>query len=84
MEQSNLSIFASELKTKTNMKKILFLLIGLFSLMNANRAVAVVWGILWGFLLVSENITIGKIVGALLIITGIVLFCFSNSEKEDK
>ena len=40
MEQSNLSIFASELKTKTNMKKILFLLIGLFSLMNANRAVA--------------------------------------------
>ena len=50
----------------------------------ANRAVAVVWGILWGFLLFSESITIGKIVGALLIITGIVLFCFSNSEKEDK
>jgi drug/metabolite transporter (DMT)-like permease len=50
----------------------------------ANRAVAVVWGILWGFLLFSENITIGKIVGALLIIAGIVLFCFSNSEKEDK
>ena len=50
----------------------------------ANRAVAVVWGILWGFLLFSESITIGKIVGALLIIAGIVLFCFSNSEKEDK
>ena len=50
----------------------------------ANRAVAVVWGILWGFLLFSESITIGKIVGALLIIAGIVLFCFSNSEREDK
>ncbi len=45
----------------------------------ANKAVTVVWGIVWGFLFFSEPVTIGKIVGALLVIVGVVLY--SGSEE---
>ena len=40
----------------------------------SNKAITVVWGIIWGALFFSEPITLLKVVGALLIILGIVLF----------
>ena len=40
-----------------------------------------VWGIIWGFVFFRESITIGKIVGAMLIIAGVVLY--SLVDKED-
>lgn len=46
----------------------------------ANKAVTIVWGILWGMLLFGEKITIGKVVGAALVIAGVILFV---TEKED-
>ena len=48
----------------------------------ANKAVTVVWGILWGLLLFGEMITAGKIIGALLVITGIVIYALSDGESE--
>ena len=45
----------------------------------ANKAVTIVWGILWGQILFGEKITIGKILGACLVIAGVVLFV---TEKE--
>ena len=50
----------------------------------ANRAVAVVWGIIWGFLFFQEQITLGKIIGGALIIAGVVLFASSDGEDESK
>ena len=47
----------------------------------ANKAITVVWGIIWGFVFFRESITIGKIVGAMLIIAGVVLY--SLVDKED-
>ena len=44
----------------------------------SNRAVAIVWGIIWGCLFFSEPVTIQKIIGALLIISGVVLFSLSE------
>lgn len=40
----------------------------------ANKAVTVVWGLVWGVLIFNESITLGKLVGVILVVTGIVLF----------
>ena len=37
----------------------------------ANKAITVVWGMMWGFLIFGESITITKIIGAVIIIVGI-------------
>lgn len=51
----------------------------------ANKAVTVVWGIIWGIIFFGEKVTPGKIVGAVVVITGVVLYAFSDrqEEKED-
>lgn len=47
----------------------------------ANRAVTVVWGIFWGCTLFGEQMSAGKLVGAALIICGVVLF--ARADKRD-
>jgi len=47
----------------------------------ANRAVTVVWGIFWGCDLFGEQISVGKLVGAALIICGVVLF--ARADRKD-
>ena len=48
----------------------------------ANRAITVVWGIIWGIIFFQESITIGKVIGTILVIVGIVLYAyFSKQEK---
>ena len=48
----------------------------------ANKAVTVVWGIIWGFVFFQERVTIGKIIGAMLVIVGVVLFATSDEKAE--
>lgn len=48
----------------------------------ANRAVAVVWGIVWGVLLFHESLNVFKVVGAAIVLAGVALFG-SASEGED-
>lgn len=47
----------------------------------ANRAVTVVWGIVWGALFFSEPITVGKLIGALFVLAGVVLYATSGDES---
>jgi len=47
----------------------------------ANRAITVIWGIIWGVVVFDESVSFGKVVGALLIIVGI--FIFSKTEKKN-
>ena len=49
----------------------------------ANKAITVVWGILLGFLLFGESITLRQFIGAAVIIVGIVLFVRADNEGED-
>ena len=44
----------------------------------ANRAVTVIWGLIWGLLIFDERITIQKIVGAAIIVTGIMIVVKSD------
>lgn len=39
----------------------------------ANKAVTIVWGILWGFVFFHENITWNMILGAAIVIVGVIL-----------
>ena len=52
----------------------------------ANKAVTIVWGIIWGVLFFHETISIRKIIGAVIVIIGVVLYAIADGEekKEDK
>lgn len=49
----------------------------------ANKAVTVFWGIVWGFLFFDEAITVNKIVGAIIIIFGIILIVTEQEKDND-
>ena len=51
------------------------------SVAYANKAVTLIWGMLWGTLIFKEQITFAKLTGILLVVTGIVIL---NSGKEQK
>lgn len=44
----------------------------------ANKAVTVVWGIIWGFVFFHEAITMNKIVGAVFVIAGVVIYAYAD------
>ena len=46
----------------------------------ANRAVTVVWGIVWGVLVFHEGISPLKLVGAAVVLAGVVLFAIADNE----
>ena len=48
----------------------------------ANKAVTVAWGLVWGLLFFQERITAGKIIGALLVIGGVILFAVSDRKEK--
>lgn len=47
----------------------------------SNKAVTVVWGIIWGIIFFAEPLTIPKVIGAVLIIAGVVLFSHSDIDE---
>lgn len=46
----------------------------------ANKAIVVVWGILWGWLFFREAVTWNKLVGAAIIIAGILIVAREKDE----
>ena len=49
----------------------------------ANRAVTVVWGIVWGALLFGESITWQKVLGALVVLAGVALYALAGDDDAD-
>ena len=49
----------------------------------ANKAVTVVWGLIWGAIWFQEQITVGKVVGAVLVMIGVVIFANADEEAEN-
>lgn len=47
----------------------------------ANKAVTVVWGMIWGVLIFGESISLQMIGGALLVIVGIVLYSIEDGRQ---
>ncbi len=48
----------------------------------ANKAVTIVWGILWGCVFFRETITIGKLIGAAVVLIGVVLYTEADHGPE--
>ncbi len=48
----------------------------------ANRAVTVVWGIVWGALLFGESVTWQKVLGALVVLAGVALYALAGDEEQ--
>ncbi len=48
----------------------------------ANKAVTVVWGIIWGVLVFHEQVTAGKIIGAVLVILGVALYAEADYDAK--
>lgn len=47
----------------------------------ANKAVTIVWGIVWGAVFFHESITVGKVLGAIIVIIGVVLYATAGDES---
>lgn len=47
----------------------------------ANKAATVLWGLVWGMLVFHESLSAGKLLGAALVIAGVVLFAFADKEE---
>lgn len=50
----------------------------------SNKAVTIVWGIIWGALFFGESISLWKVAGAVLIIAGVVLFAHADGEESGR
>lgn len=46
----------------------------------ANKAVTIVWGIIWGAVFFHEPVTLWKVLGAFLVIVGVVLYSYADKE----
>lgn len=49
----------------------------------ANRAVTVIWGIVWGTLFFHETITPSKLIGAAIVLAGVILYATSGVDDAD-
>ncbi len=55
------------------------------TLMFANKAITIIWGIVFGMVIFDEKLTLGKIIGSVLIIFGIIFYTkCTNLDKEGK
>jgi multidrug transporter EmrE-like cation transporter len=43
------------------------------SIAYANKSMTLVWSMLWNFLIFSQGITVGKVIGVLLVMAGVIV-----------
>lgn len=76
---------------------ILILLLGIYALVwqqiikriplttaFANKAVTVVWGIIWGTLFFHEEVSFWRIAGACFVIAGVILFAIADGDQNQE
>lgn len=50
----------------------------------ANKAVTVVWGLVWGAVIFGEGVTLKKVIGIAIVLAGVVLYSLTEPDgKED-
>ena len=50
----------------------------------SNKAINLMWGILWGVMIFDEMLTIGKIIGGIIVIVGIIVFSHEKKVAHDE
>ena len=49
----------------------------------ANKAMVVIWGLVWGCLFFQERLTAGKVISVLLVAVGVALFARTYEEQDE-
>lgn len=49
----------------------------------ANKAVAIIWGMLWGVLFFNETLSVRNIIGAALVLFGVILMVMDEDKKHE-
>ena len=49
----------------------------------ANKSVTIIWGMVWGCIFFHESITPKMIIGALIVITGVIMVITGGEKKEN-
>ncbi len=52
------------------------------TLAYANRAVTVVWGLVWGVVLFSEQLNPLKVIGCLVVLAGVALYAYADAQEQ--
>ena len=50
----------------------------------ANKSLALVWGMLFGVLIFKESISVWNILGAVIVLIGVIVMVTGDDEKEEK
>ena len=50
----------------------------------ANKAVTIVWGIIWGIIFFQEHVSVNQIVGAIIVIIGVVMYAIADGETRQE
>ena len=50
----------------------------------SNKAIMIVWGMIWGVIFFGEKITWNMIVGAIIVIVGVIMVVRSDENTDDK
>jgi drug/metabolite transporter (DMT)-like permease len=50
----------------------------------ANKAVTIVWGIIWGMIFFQEKVSVNQIIGAVIVIVGVVLYAIADGETRQE
>lgn len=53
------------------------------TLAYANRAVTVVWGLVWGILLFGEQLNPLKVGGCLVVLAGVALYAYADAQERE-
>ncbi len=48
----------------------------------ANKGITVIWGIIWGYFIFDEAITVRKLIGAAIIVCGVVFIVTADAKEE--
>ena len=50
----------------------------------ANKAVTVIWGMVWGVLIFKETVSRGQVIGAVIVMCGIILYSFDSKQDANQ
>ncbi|MBQ8172202.1 MAG: transporter [Oscillospiraceae bacterium] len=53
------------------------------NLAYANKGVTIIWGMLWGVLFFSESVSLSNIIGAAVVLGGVILMTWDGEKKHE-
>lgn len=48
-----------------------------------NKAVTVIWGCIWGVIIFREHLSVGKVIGGILVLIGVALYGYAEGKSSN-